>query len=49
MTIRISDSVLDLTGQGIEYLTDSEGNPIAEFYDGNFIRPVSAGNNEVTI
>lgn len=38
MTIRVSSSVRDLTGIGIEYLADAEGNIIAQFFDGNMPR-----------
>lgn len=43
MFVRISDKVSELTGNGLEYLTDALGNPIAAFYDGNLVT-ASSGN-----
>lgn len=38
MTIRVSDRIQDLNGVGVEFLTDKDGNIIAEFVNGNMRR-----------
>lgn len=49
MKIIISNDIKNLTGQGIEYLTDQSGEVIAEFYDGNMTQANPTGNNEKTL
>jgi len=50
MTINVSDKLSDLTGVGVEYLTDKNGDVLASFYNGNFQRAaVNANSDEVTI
>lgn len=48
MTIKASNNISDLIGEGIEILTDNEGNPLAQFYDGNFMTEWPSGNTEDT-
>lgn len=35
--VRVSTNVMDLTGEGLEYLLGSDGLPVARFQDGNLI------------
>lgn len=48
MVIRVSASLRDLTGQGLEYLIASQ-DIIAVFYNGNLTSPASRGNTDVTL
>lgn len=48
-TIKVSNNIQDLTGEGAEILTDQAGNPIAEFFNGNFTVAASKGNLDITI
>lgn len=47
-TIIIGSNVLQLTGKGLEYLIDAEGNVLAKFYNGKLIGSPQ-GNSEATI
>lgn len=48
-TIRIAESTLDLTGNGLEYLVDAKGNVIARFINGMLASDIEAAiNNEET-
>lgn len=47
--VKVSDQIEALTGEGLEYLTDSEGNVIAKFIDGNLFNAKVVGNTEVTV
>lgn len=49
MRIIISNDIKQLTGQGIELLTDTNGDVLAEFYNGNICGACPRGNNEETI
>ena len=50
MTINVSDKLSDLTGDGVEYLTDKNGDVLAAFYNGNFQRiSVTCNSEEATI
>lgn len=45
-TNRIGLGTIDqLTGEGTEFLVDANGEPIAEFYNGNFVYALPAGNS----
>lgn len=48
MLVVISNDINMLTGIGSEILTDIEGNFIAEFFNGQFIQALQAGNSEIT-
>lgn len=47
--VKVSDQIEALTGEGLEYLTDSDGNVIAKFIDGNLFNAKVVGNTEVTV
>ncbi len=50
MKIIVSNRLSDLTGIGIEYLQDAQGNIIAMFFDGNMgTDSVPKGNEEQTL
>lgn len=46
MFLVLSNDVKQLTGKGMEILTDKEGNPIAEFFNGNFVQALQSPNAE---
>lgn len=46
--IKMSDKIEHLTGQGLEYLCDKDGTPIAMFIDGNMPSTPSIDPNEAT-
>ena len=49
MTARVSDRLIDLIGIGLEWLVDKDGNIRLEFFDGNIVRPIQAGNKLDTV
>lgn len=44
----MSDKIEYLTGEGLEYLTDSQGNPIAMFINGNMPTSPKVNSDEPT-
>jgi hypothetical protein len=49
MTVGVAVNILELKGEGAEYLLDRDGNVLAEFYNGNLVTTtLVAGNNEET-
>ncbi len=49
MRILISDDIKLLTGKGIEYLVDQNGDVIAVFYDGNFQKAAIVNQDDTAI
>jgi len=49
MPDNISFNVLDLIGEGEEWIIDVFGNPIAIFYNGNFVGEIKKVDNTLTL
>lgn len=51
MTIKTSNQLIHLTGEGEEWWTDSKGNMRAKFFDGNLQTVIvkTEGNSEDTV